>query len=112
MKFATEAAHAPLESWTRTDAVRDATPGDTVACGGVTVISVPAALITPGWGGETRWVPSPKSGGPAGSLTKNTCAIPLSGAKPVPPIVIATGLLDVTAAGGAPPLICVIVGAL
>jgi hypothetical protein len=73
---------------------------------------VPLALTAPGWAGLTRCVPSPKSGGPAGSETKKTWTTPFRGANPVPSMVMADGLLAGTEAGSAPPLMPVIVGAL
>src|SRR5262245_37850060 len=106
------AMHAPLGSVTIRPALREGAPGETVAWGGVTVIRVPSALTRPGCGGDTRWVPSPNSGGPPMSETNVTCTVPLRGANPLPPIVMATGLLEGTMAGGAAPFNCVIVGAL
>ena len=63
-----------------------------MACGVVTVIWLPAPLITPWTGALSICVPSPKIAGSTGSLTNTTAQTPLAGPKPVPWIVIDVGI--------------------
>ena len=94
---APELAHEPPWNATRSEANRWAAPW-TVAWGVVTVIWVPAALITPWTGALSICVPSPKIAGATGSLMNVTEQMPFAGPKPVPWIVIAVGICAGTTA--------------